>query len=107
MARLKINKPAWSFIVGALVFTCVITVAFFSHLYFNGVEWDLFLSSDALYLPSLYQDILIDKNSVADWHLNPAPNFFPDMAAYFILRFVCGNFIWSTFVFALLQVLAL
>jgi hypothetical protein len=43
----------------------------------------LFFNSDALYLPSLYQDIVQRGGSLSQWFLTPAPYFFPDWPLYF------------------------
>jgi hypothetical protein len=48
-------------------------------------------NSDALYIPSAYRD-LASGESLSEWSLQPAPSFFPDMALYFILNGVTGNF---------------
>jgi hypothetical protein len=57
-----------------------------------------------MYLPSLYKDFFIDGNSIQGTHFNPAPNFFPDMALYFLFMFITGgNLILSTFIFAAFQ----
>ncbi|MBE0640603.1 MAG: hypothetical protein IH599_01125, partial [Bacteroidales bacterium] len=69
--------------------------------------WWLF-SSDALYLPSIYRDWFIDGRGPVGWHFNPSPNFFPDMAAYFLLMFLTGgNIILSTSLYGLLQYFAI
>ncbi|UGQ45491.1 hypothetical protein [Massilia endophytica] len=43
----------------------------------------LFFNSDALYLPSLYQDIVQRGGRLSQWFLTPAPYFFPDWPLYF------------------------
>lgn len=70
---------------------------------FKTQELAAFFSSDTLYLPSIYKDIFIDHNSLKGWHLNPAPNIFPDMIVYFIIMVITSNFILSSFIFAIIQ----
>lgn len=64
---------------------------------------DIFFCSDTLYLPSLYKDLIVDKNSIWDWELNPAPNYFPDMLVYFLLMFITNDFVLVSFIFSILQ----
>lgn len=82
---------------------CLLVVTLFSN--FDQAAFDIFFNSDTLYLPSIYKDVFMDGNSLKGWHLNPAPNFFPDMSFYFLLMpFVKNNFIICSFAFALFQV---
>lgn len=77
-------------------------VCFFSQL--EKINIGHFFNADSLYLPSVYRDLFVDKNSFEGWHLNPAPNFFPDMFFYCILMFLCGNnFIIASFLFSIIQ----
>lgn len=71
----------------------------------DDVKADTYFCSDTLYLPSIYRDLFIEHNNLSRWHFNPAPNFFPDMLAYFVLMFITNNFIIASFVFSLIQYL--
>ena len=52
----------------------------------NVVDYEIhFLNSDTMYLPSIYYDIFKDGNSINTFHLNPAPNFFPDMGGALLI----------------------
>ncbi len=62
-----------------------------------------YLNSDTLYLPSIFKDLFIDKSGLYGWHLNGAPNFFPDMILYFIINAIFKNFILSMFIFSIIQ----
>src|SRR6218665_3098048 len=85
-----------------LLANLLLILGFFSQL--GGLCFANFFNSDSLYLPSLYRDLFVDKNSLQGWHLNPAPNFFPDMLFYFLLMFVLNKqFILASFIFALVQ----
>lgn len=76
-------------------------VSLFSNLTGYGIR--IFFCSDTLYFPSIYKDLFIDHYSLKGWHLNPSPNFFPDMIVYFLLMLCSGNFILSSFLFSLIQ----
>ncbi len=85
-----------------LLASLLLAVCFFCRL--ELIDLGNFFNSDSLYLPALYKDLFVDKTGLQGWHLNPAPNFFPDMLAYFVLMFLLGHqFIVVSFVFALLQ----
>ncbi|NVO15681.1 MAG: hypothetical protein HXX10_16740 [Rhodoplanes sp.] len=63
--------------------------------------------SDALYLPTLFSDILLHGGRISDWYLTPAPYFFPDFILYF-LAFSLGSDIYlSILLFSLIQITVL
>lgn len=93
------------------LFSLFSLLGFFVLVFFNlsisEIE-DFYINSDTLYQPSLYIDIIERQNDMARWHLNPSPNFFPDMGIYFLLMFVTGGHVlWSTFLFAMIQIVIL
>ena len=90
---------------GSLLLVVFLILSVFCTLDEYSYTW--FFSSDTLYLPSIYKDLFIDGGSIAGWHLNPSPNFFPDMPVYFILMFITGSFLWSTVFFAVIQYVAI
>jgi hypothetical protein len=49
------------------------------------------INSDSLYLAGLYRDIFIDKIPIGTWQVQPAPSFFPDLPAFFLLRAITGT----------------
>jgi len=73
------------------------------YLFVTGLSPEIFFDSDLLYLPSLYRDLFIDGYSLAGWSLTPAPYYFPDMVLYFLLRFITGDFLNATLVYAIIQ----
>lgn len=86
----------------ALLAGLFLLLAIFSN--FSAYAFDVYFNSDTLYLPSVYKDLFVDKHKLTDWHLNPAPNFFPDMMLYFVMLFFSsGNFIVVSFVFSFIQ----
>ena len=85
----------------AVLLSFLLIVLWFASL--SEIELQTFFSSDALYLPSIYQDIFVDGNSFEGWTLNPAPNFFPDMLFFFILMGITCNFVISAFLFSIIQ----
>lgn len=64
----------------------------------------IWFNSDSLYLPSIYKDVFVDGNTLQGWHLNSAPNFFPDWFLYVGLNGLTGNFIVASFLFGIIQV---
>jgi hypothetical protein len=72
----------------------------------SGWSLSLLFNSDALYLPSIFKDVFIDKTGFEGWHLNAAPNFFPEWPVYFFIRLLSGNFIQANIAYAVLYVLA-
>lgn len=87
----------------SVVTITVLLTALFSNLTAVKENINIFFCSDTLYLPSIYNDLFIDGNKMRDWHLNPAPNYFPDMTVYFILMYLTNNFIVSSFIFSFVQ----
>jgi hypothetical protein len=102
---LKYKKPLIELL--SLCVLVISLVAVFSNLTSVSERINIFFSSDSLYLPSIYRDVFIDKNEYRGWHLAAAPNFFPDMAFYFLLMFITNNLIISSFVFAVVQCVAI
>ncbi len=89
----------------SILLNLALTVLLFANL--NDEQIHVYFNSDTLYLPSIYRDLFIDKNGFAGWHLNGAPNFFPDMVLYFIIRPFFHQFIPAAFTFSLVQLLIL
>jgi len=79
-----------------------------SHYFQNADSLlDFLLNADALYLPALYQDLMLHGGSLSQWSLPPAPYFFPDMALYFSLNALSGNTLSSVFLYGGVQLLLL
>ncbi|MGF1583936.1 MAG: hypothetical protein ACFCUM_01345 [Bacteroidales bacterium] len=68
--------------------------------------WTYF-NSDTMYLPSIYKDIFIDGSGARGWHLNGAPNFFPDMLFFFIFNGILGDFRLAMLCYSVCQYMAL
>ena len=62
-----------------------------------------YFNSDTLYLPSIYRDLFTDGSGFGGWHLNAAPNFFPDMPAFFIFQALTGDFRLAMLLFSITQ----
>ena len=88
------------FIIGISLSLILILLWFASQ---GEYYFSFMFSSDALYLPSIYDDIFINGNSVQGWTFNPAPNFVPDMLLFFILMSITPNFVVATFLFSIIQ----
>lgn len=77
---------------------------------FSGLseyQTGFFFNSDALYLPSLYRDLIVEGNSLEGWNTAPSILFMPDVILFFLLRALTGNFIIAAFAFGLVQYLAI
>ena len=83
---------------------CLLLLAFFVFCGLSESDLSFLFKSDTLYLPSMYKDIYLDGNSLEGWHVNPAPNFFPDMPLFFFLNLCCGSFIKATMFYGIVQV---
>ena len=63
----------------------------------------LFVNSDALYMPSIYQDLFVHHSGLSVWHLNGAPNFFPEMLLFFSLMAVLKSTTLTVMVYGVAQ----
>ena len=63
----------------------------------------LFVNSDALYMPSLYLDLFVHRTGLHVWHLNGAPNFFPEMFLFFPLMALLKSTMLTVMVYGVLQ----
>jgi hypothetical protein len=97
----KINLQKLIFVL-TLIINALLVLILFSGLSSKNIN--IYLSSDMLYLPSIYKDLFIDKSGLAGWNLNAAPNFLPDMMIFFIIRSFFSHFIPACFTFSILQV---
>ncbi|PJZ51439.1 hypothetical protein [Leptospira adleri] len=68
---------------------------------------DLVFNADILYPAVLYQDIITDGNSFLGWSVTPSPYFFPDIAAFFLIKLFVDDGVKSQYVVFFLQALAL
>ncbi len=100
----KINLQKLIFVL-TLIFNVLLVIILFADLSSKNIN--SYLSSDMLYLPSIYKDLFIDKSGLAGWNLNAAPNFLPDMMIFFIIRSFFSHFIPACFTFSILQVLTI
>lgn len=96
----KLNRLLYIF--SWVINLCLILIAFAS---INKETIEIYFSSDSLYLASLYKDIFVDGTGFKGWHLNAAPNFFPDMFLYFITNTMISDFRIAYIVFSGLQYL--
>ncbi len=91
-----------------LPFLLIITILginlglYFTHNLNPGI-----FTSDLLYLPALYKDIIVNGGSFSNWALTPAPYYFPDMPLYFLSNLLTGNYYYAIAVFFTLQSLLL
>ena len=101
MTKIKRFNTTYGWIIWALIVALAVLLYWFAFLPDGGLNH--FFSSDALYLPTLYRDIVQDGYSLNGWTLNQASNFFPDMLLFFMLNAVFGNFITASFCYSVIQ----
>ncbi|MFT3884510.1 MAG: hypothetical protein QM724_03495 [Flavobacteriales bacterium] len=89
----------------ALAAGCLAVVATF--LRTGSWDLDFFFTSDSLYLPSLYRDLFQEGGHLSEWSLNAAPNFFPDMGLFFLLNWLTGSFLAATYLYPVVQFVAI
>lgn len=65
------------------------------------------LNADALYLPTLFDDLLARGGRLSDWYLTPAPYFFPDYPVYLAAYWLAPTSYVQIIVFGILQCLLL
>ncbi len=70
---------------------------------FTGDSFNVYFSSDTMYLSGLYDDLFVNGTGFKGWNLNGAPNFFPDMLLYFIIRPFFSDFKIAYIVFSIVQ----
>ncbi|WP_323142907.1 hypothetical protein [Massilia phyllosphaerae] len=61
------------------------------------------LNADALYLPTLFDDLLVRGGRLSDWYLTPAPYFFPDYPLYLAAWWVAPTSYYQIIAFGILQ----
>jgi len=62
-----------------------------------------FDNSDALYLPTLFRDVLQQGGQFKDWYLTPAPYYFPDYGLYFLAFLLVSGIYEQIIVFTIIQ----
>ncbi len=76
-------------------------------LYFTHKMTNLVFNDDALYLPSLYKDLIVNGGTYSSWSLTPAPYYFPDMLLYFFSNLITQDFYYAIPLFFILESLIL
>lgn len=99
------NEQRWT---GLSILICCLAVAA-AFLTASSAQLDFLFGSDALYLPSIYHDLVngAGVSGLEHWHFNPAPNFFPDMGVFLLFNWLLGDLRLATYVFAIVQVIAI
>ena len=97
----KFNSENISFLLSYCLII-ILVISFFS----VGMEVDYwtFLNSDTLYMPTVYKDLFEDGNGLKGWNFNAAPNFFPEMFLYLIIRFFTTDFLLANLLYGIVQV---
>lgn len=87
----------------SLVWTGICILLYYSNTSLDILEFVVF-NTDQLILASIYEDVFLEGNPFTQWHLTPAPYFFPDMLLYFPVRALSGDFILAHFIYTALQI---
>jgi hypothetical protein len=95
----------WALII--YLFSILINIGFVIFVFTGLTENQIYtyFNSDTLYLHSIYKDIFLDKSGISGWHLNAAPNFFPDMIFFFIFHKIFSDFILASLIYSIAQYL--
>lgn len=80
-------------------FTVLNILAFVLQLF----SWGYYHNSDALYVPALVRDVFELGNSPWSWSFPPAPYFFPDFFAYWLIDLLLQDTNHSIIAYGLLQ----
>src|SRR5580700_5871876 len=84
-----------------LAFVLLLNLIF---LYYSiGDNLWIFYNSDSLYLPYLYQDLIMCYGKLSEWIFSPTPYFFPDMLLYFILATITQHLRLAILLYAIVQ----
>lgn len=95
------KKIELSLFILSILLNIFFIILVFSNL--SAYHFSMYFNSDTLYMPSIYKDVFIDGTGFKGWHLNGAPNFFPDMLFYCIINWITGNFISACFTYSIIQ----
>jgi hypothetical protein len=63
----------------------------------------MFFNSDTLYISSIFTDLFQDGSGLRGWHLNSAPNFFPEMPVYMLLMWIFKGTALTSFIYSIIQ----
>lgn len=92
------------------VFSWLILLLSIIIMYSNFTEnnFNFFINSDSLGLPSFYKDIIYDNGDFKNWYWASAPNLFPDAILFGFVSFILReNIVTVAFVYALIQISAI
>jgi hypothetical protein len=81
----------------------IILVYFIFQYYSLGDRPWVFYTSDSVYIPYLYRDLILRHGSILQWTFSPVPYFFPDTFVYFILAAAVKNLKVAIVLFAFFQ----
>jgi hypothetical protein len=73
----------------------------------DDIQWTTFFNSDTLGLPSLYNDLILDKGHFKDWIFANAPTIFPDILLYFFIRALHFDFVTAFMLYGIIQTSAI
>jgi len=99
LTKLNNSRMIFPAVLMGLALFCLLLFYYVGHPVFK-----LFIfNSDALYLNTLFQDILNNHGHIKDWHLTPAPYFFPDYLIFLSTYIFAHTVPMQTVTYAILQ----
>jgi hypothetical protein len=95
-------RPPWNVVLPVLLAACGLLAS--AALLHAGHALDGFLfNSDAMYLPTLFADVVGGDGELDHWYLTPAPYFFPDYPLFLLAYLATPVPFLQISVYALLQ----
>lgn len=88
-------------LLSCIAFVLLLNLIFLYHSIGDRV-W-IFYNTDSLYLPYLYQDLIMRNGKLSEWIFSPTPYFFPDMLIYFVLAVISHNLRLAILLYAAVQ----
>lgn len=99
---LKTGSRALDKILFLFTAMCLVLLVFAVFSADPGV-YAFFFNSDLLYLPTLYEGLIVEGYPLETWYLNPSILLIPDVVIYFLLHFISRDAIISLFSFGVIQ----
>ena len=102
------RSPYWPYQVLLLItyMSAALLVVFILAIATHTRNISMFFNSDTLYISSIYLDLFVHGSGIEGWHLNAAPNFFPEMAIYLGIMGIIKGTALTSFVYSILQTVA-
>lgn len=101
----KRKSPKYFLILVSFGLLCLGLALIVNSWFFQQFPMGYFFNADALHLPALYRDILLQHGNFSDWWLPRAPFIFPDWLIYFIANSIFSKIYFALIMTACLQII--